>query len=397
MPLAQLLCTTENECMAEAKKAKKPKPYQGLTPHPRGQWVKRINGKLYWFGPLRDPEAAHKNYLAVAKELHAGTTEITSTRRATVLGIGDKFLTWIKGAKLTDAWKAAYARHVGRFMKHAGPKLEVCDLQPDHFASFLVKYPKGRDKAVQCIRTWFHHAEQEGWIDPVRFGKSFKKTPAAERRARKRQRLFTPLECRTILAHAEHPLRAMILLALNSGMGQTDIATLTVGDVQGAIIDMYRHKTGIKRRFPLWRKTRRAIRQHLKDKSPTDLVFVTRHGKPWVREQQSQKRAGKITTVDSVAQEFGKILVAAGIWQKNDQGRAISDGRNFYTLRRTFRTIADDQGDQRAIALVMGHAVTDMGGVYVQRISDARLSGVVDHVFRVIYPRKAPSPLLPRP
>jgi hypothetical protein len=57
-------------------------------------------------------------------------------------------------------------------------------------------------------------------------------------------------------------------------------------------------------------------------------------------------------------------------------------GVRFYTLRRTFRTVADEAKDEAATVHVMGHADddTDMSATYRQEISDARLKAVTDHV-----------------
>ena len=52
----------------------------------------------------------------------------------------------------------------------------------------------------------------------------------------------------------------------------------------------------------------------------------------------------------------------------------------FYTLRRVFRTIADETRDFPAIDLIMGHRDPTMGGHYRERISDERLTAVSDYV-----------------
>ncbi len=55
-------------------------------------------------------------------------------------------------------------------------------------------------------------------------------------------------------------------------------------------------------------------------------------------------------------------------------------GRGFYSLRHTFRTIADGCRDFPAINLVMGHADHTVADRYRERIDDARLVAVVGHV-----------------
>lgn len=62
-------------CHAEKRSRVKPgKPHVGfpLTAHRKGPWCKKNRGKIHYFGPWEDPEAAMRRYLQVAKDLYAG-------------------------------------------------------------------------------------------------------------------------------------------------------------------------------------------------------------------------------------------------------------------------------------------------------------------------------------
>lgn len=371
------------------EKPNKPYPTFPLTAHPRGQWVKKIHGKLHWFGPFSaGHEAALQKYHERAKDLHAGIIQSPRDVGAvTVSEVANRFLAAklaeAEAGRLLKSWYAAYHLTLARFAKHVGPGTAVSSLTPDHFTSFLTsRGGKGINRAVQCIRTLFSYAVDQDWCAAVRFGREFRKTSRSAARATRRPLLFAPGECRAMVRAAEGQPLAMILLALNGGMGQSDVATLRCGDIDlvKSMIDYRRQKTGVPRTIPLWPDTLKAIKPYYEGKGSEDLVFQTRYGKAWVRE--SEAGDNKVSTIDAVSQEFGKLLASIGIWKKNAAGRPISDGRNFYTLRRTFRTAADGQGDQRAIALVMGHAPgsADMGAVYVQHIGEERLKAVVEHV-----------------
>jgi integrase len=124
----------------------------------------------------------------------------------------------------------------------------------------------------------------------------------------------------------------------------------------------------------LWPETVQAIRDALairptpKDEADVDIVFVTKYGHRWTR-----THGPKHVPIDAIALQFGKLLRDLGINGRNHFG--------FYSLRHTFRTVADNAKDTGAARLVMGHASDGtMDGVYIERIDDDRLVAVAEHV-----------------
>src|SRR5262249_35687991 len=87
------------------------------------------------------------------------------------------------------------------------------------------------------------------------------------------------------------------------------------------------------------------------------------------------------TTDGPLSREVGKLLRKLHI-----NGRK---GLGFYTLRHTFRTVADEAKDQPAADYIMGHEVPHMSTVYRETISDARLKAVSDHVRAWLFPPAA--------
>src|SRR5262249_35842706 len=154
-------------------------------------------------------------------------------------------------------------------------------------------------------------------------------------RAKQGPKLFTADEIKAMLAAATVPMRAMILLGINGGLGNTDCGSLPLAalDLETGWIDYPRSKTGIDRRIPLWPETVQALRDALaarrepKDKADAGLVFTTKYRLAWAKDDRS----------GPISQETAKLLKKLCINHRKRLG--------FYTLRHTFRTIADETKD----------------------------------------------------
>jgi integrase len=174
----------------------------------------------------------------------------------------------------------------------------------------------------------------------------------------------------------------MILLGINAGFGNADCGHLPLSavDLEADLIDFPRPKTGIPRRCPLWPETVQAIREASANRPDprkeehAGLMFITKYGLPWAKDSADQ----------TLAKEFGKLLRALHI-----NGRT---GLGFYTLRHTFRTVADEAKDQPAVDFIMGHEVPHMSAGYRETISDARLKAIADHVRKWLFGEPSYSP-----
>jgi integrase len=190
--------------------------------------------------------------------------------------------------------------------------------------------------------------------------------------------MFDAAELREILGAADTPLNAMILLGINGGLGQADLAALPISavDFGSALLNYPRQKTAIPRRIPLWPETVAALRNAVESRprpkleADRELAFMTKYGFRWVRTNE------KGTSIDSVGWEFRKLLVRLGLKRPRI---------GFYALRHTFETIGGDSKDQVAVDHIMGHARDDMASLYRERISDERLRAVTEHVRRWLW------------
>ena len=164
-------------------------------------------------------------------------------------------------------------------------------------------------------------------------------------------------------------MKAMILLAANTGFGNTDCGRLPLSalDLKRGWVNFPRPKTAIERRCKLWPETVSAIQEYLEDRPDplnpehNDLVFITRWGKPW----------SKGTAENPIYGEFKKLLLKLGLHRPQ---------MGFYALRHGFETVAGETADQVAVNSIMGHVDGTMAGVYRERISDQRLEKVANFV-----------------
>ncbi len=234
---------------------------------------------------------------------------------------------------------------------------------------------------IQRIRSVFRYAFEAGLIDrPVRFGPTFK-APSQRALLREKQsngsRMLEAGELRAILAEAKQPLKAMILLALNTGFGNSDLSTLprSALDLDGGWVEFPRPKTDVHRRVPLWPETVASIREALAERpvhvhpADTDLVFLSSRGRRWVH------WTGKAWQ-DNLSLAFRRLLRRIGLWRP---------GASFYSIRHVFETIAGESRDQVAVDAIMGHITPGQGTTYREKVSDARLKAVVKCVRRWLF------------
>lgn len=365
-----------------------------LWVHPSGRWCKKVRSKFHYFGYVAEvsPENAEAEWDRTKEYLRRGETppppDDDATDRLTVKGLFDQFLSDCKqrvaSGEMQPVTLSDYKRVCQRFADIVGKDRAVDGLAPADFAKVRKEVAKTRGLAglasfITSCRVPFSWAVKNELIDNVRFGSQFSK-PRADKLLKERntkpEKFFESDELLALIQSASTPMRAMLLLAINCGLGNSDIANLTFDhlDLDGGWLTYPRPKTGQYRRCHLWAETIDALKAWLAArKQPTDskhaeLVFITKQGNSWHSTAQD----------NPVSKEFAKLAKKENLQKKL---------RGYYAIRHTHRTISDGAGDFSASSVVMGHAISGMAGVYVKRdrISDDRLKAVSDHIHSWLY------------
>ena len=200
---------------------------------------------------------------------------------------------------------------------------------------------------IQVVRSLFKYAADADQIEhPIKFGPGFKK-PSAKILRRLRDangpRMFEAADLRKLIDSADVTTKAMVTLAANGALGNTDLALLPTKalDLEAAWLVYPRSKTAVNRRIPLWPETVKALKAYLKvrpvPKDPADagLLFISPRGLNFVGKFKGYR----------VTAAFDRLAKFAGV-----------EGRQFYDLRRTFQTMGEGVRDLSAVQAIMGHA-----------------------------------------
>ena len=416
------------------KPAKLGKPYEGfpLFPHASGRWAKKIRQKTHFFGrwgnTVLGEVVSVDNVEASASEalgefnrqwpyLSEGrTAPPVNAGGCTVRDLCNLFLTEkqsrIENGELTQYSFNEYHRSAENVVSFFGRDRIVDDLRPDDFSAFRTALGKGcgvvtLKSKINRARVLFKFASDRQLIDrPVAYGGAFDRPKdkvlrqarnVAGERLFERDQLLKILDAldgkpitvegqdKPVTSPASAAMKAMVLLGLNAGFGNTDVATLpqSAVNLDSGWIMFPRLKTAIQRRVPLWPETIDALRKAIterpqpKDDADADLCFITNQGTRFVRMQPSGTE-GKFVTINSLSRRFELLLDRIGINARR--------GVNFYTLRHVFETQAGESRDQVAVDSIMGHTDPTMAGQHRERISDDRLRSVADHVRAWLWP-----------
>ena len=209
-----------------------------------------------------------------------------------------------RGERALDlrTWKE-YEDYGQRMIRVFGGQAAVQDLGPADFLKLKTDLQKTHKSLVSLkgdirkIKVFFNWAgparrAQPLYQRPLRFGPDFQ---APSTKAIKRQldqqptKVFSRKQICRLLTKAGPKLRAMILLGINCGLGNTDCARLTRNriNLKTGWLHYPRPKTGVDRHCPLWPETIEAVkkvwaaRKVPHDPAHAEHVFLTKRRSPF--------------------------------------------------------------------------------------------------------------------
>jgi integrase len=348
-----------------AEKPPKPYPDFPLFRHANGQWAKKIDGRFVYFGT--DWRAALKKYHVMADgpahTLKTSIDKYVSSRRL-LQESGEITRGHLRDIERTLTGLSAT---IGQTRTVAGLGSEDYGLWRAHLGK--TNGPVALRNHLARVRAFLNWCVREKIIGVLPPCDSLKKPSRGQlRRARaaRGSRMFTPQELRRLIECAGPEFRAMILLALNAGLGPEDLAQLKTGNIKGKWLDYPRPKTGVERRVPLWPETQKALAAVIR---PDDAaVFRTKYGNLWTA-------TGTSGSGSPISAKFNKLCKGIGIYKA---------GRGFYSLRHVAQTVGEESGDHAATECILAHCPPsgDMASVYRERMADKRLFRVVKHIRR---------------
>jgi integrase len=381
---------------APRTKPKLPKDFP-LYAHGSGQLAKRINGKTYYFGSWSDPGKARQRYLDEKDDLYGGRVPASrggvayAATGPSIKEVCDAFYEAksleCEAGDIAKRTLDDYDRTAALLCRLLDKHRPAASLKPIDFQTLRAELARTRNpntlsNEVQRIRTLFKWATDSDLLEhALKFGPSFKRAkPQVIRKVRqeKGSRLMEPREIRRLLRAAPQPLKAMLFLAINGGIGNADLARLRFDhlNLQRRWLDLPRGKTGVDRRVRLWPETCAALsdaiarRRKVADGTDERLVFITRLGRSWADQT-------------AITHEVTKLLKKTGLYR---------NGRGLYDFRHICATIGCETGDSVAVGHVLGHISKDMLSAYNEGVSDDRLDRVCAAVRRWLLRRDSLTP-----
>jgi len=266
----EVMPMTKSTKSSRTDKPAKPHKFSPLFAHANGQWAKKVCRRLHDFGQWEHPDAALQKWLDQKDDLLGGRTPREKTDgELTVKILADTFLTAtrrrVDSGELSAHTFRDYVVICQSIADKIGNHRAIVDIRPLDFANLWAAFAKVHGvyrlaKDVRVTRMLFKCRVGNDLIQHVvKFGSEFaepdKKTKRKAKAAHGKKH-FDADEVRRIIDAAPIQLKAMVLLGVNCGLGQSDCANFfkTHVDLETGWIDFPRPKTEVDRKCPCGRR-----------------------------------------------------------------------------------------------------------------------------------------------
>ena len=357
-----------------------------LTLHPTGQYCKKINGKIYYFGTKK--KQALKRYLDQATYLHGypcatakGSDGSMPLRQLCDLYLGYQHAR-VRAGAITGRHYADQVKSLNKLMSFLGKGRRIRAISTLDLQNYKQQLQNAHSTAqrpnshIGTMKAMFHWARRNDILERIPNIDAISKGKIIQQQ----RHTFDSKQIAKLLSLANVQMRAMMWLGLNCGFGCMDCARLkwTDLDLENGRVRLPRNKTAVPKDLPLWPETVKAL-QKVARSGP--LVFYTAEGHPWVRTRAKTQADGtvKYTTVNAISAMFARLMTKARI--------VALKGTGFYSLRRTAATLAARSGDPFAVQRLLGHVNLDMATRYVQDVSE-QTDRVIENSRRYLLPGK---------
>lgn len=348
-----------------------------LTKSSDGRWRKQIDGKMRYFGSVnpksvnRSYKDAELRYLNFLEEIQTKQPIEIKVAKLTVEDFGEKYLqscfTRYERGDISATWFEKIRISVCHFVDYLQTDLSLFKLNEmilDDYRNHVLALPvsAATDKSISpwtaksrldIVKLMIKWGYQMALIETLpRNLDGYAKITIPEPTVNR----FSREEIHTLYSAASERTKMYMLLALNCGMGQTDISSLRTFEIQMSEkrIVRKRTKTGVHCEFALWPLTVEMLKRHGNlDGEPGARVFLSKSGHPLVREYFIDD---KFKRTDAIRSAFFRLM----------KKTKMPNHRGFYSLRKTAASEIEII-DSAVTEMFLGHSEKGLKRHYAER------------------------------
>lgn len=346
--------------------------------HKGGQWFMRYRGRDYYFGPVSDPERALREWRRRWPRIVSGQDDSLPSSDSTVLELlnawMDRQQARLDAGKLAATTFRSYRTSFRWAVATLGRGRRASHLTLDDWYRLLDSLSglslTTQDDRITHFRAMHRFARDQMKVELAELPSDFRRASKRQHRARRRKagdQSLTAAEARALIEAAGPKMRAIVLVMLNGGYRQSDLAEVPLSALDRSVPEIVhaRRKTETFQRVPLWPETMSAIdaaeAAGAMRAAGSELLFTSNSGRPLAHHRVS-------TSTDVVLQRFRRLAARSGVSATPS------------SLRHTFLTVAFETADDTARKIIAGHTIDNMDEVYVRRYPLERLRAVTEHV-----------------